>query len=110
MRPENGIDLLPLSGGDAQARIAELRPDGYVMNDPEYGPYLSVELAGAARDLRIVVYHGQTRTAADYEPFMDVTALRERGIVLTTGPGTVTEAVSEGTMGCCSRSTSTSRP
>jgi glyoxylate reductase len=29
---------------------------------------------------------------------MDVAALRERGIVLTTGPGTVTEAVSEGTL------------
>jgi glyoxylate reductase len=29
---------------------------------------------------------------------MDVAGLRERGIVLTTGPGTVTEAVSEGTL------------
>jgi lactate dehydrogenase-like 2-hydroxyacid dehydrogenase len=94
---ENGIELVPLGEGDLSSRLAELRPDAYVMNDPDYGPYLSPELAAVAGGLRIVVYHGQTRTAADYEPFMDVAALRERGIVLTTGPGTVTEAVSEAT-------------
>jgi glyoxylate reductase len=93
-----GIELVRLEGDDTASRLAELCPDGYVMNDPDYGPYLSAGLAEAARDLRIVVYHGQTRAAADYEPFMDVAALRERGIVLTTGPGTVTEAVSEGTL------------
>jgi glyoxylate reductase len=95
---ENGIELVPLDADDASARLAELQPAAYVMNDPDYGPYLSAELADAAGGLRIVVYHGQTRTAADYEPFMDVAALRERGIVVTTGTGTVTEAVSEATL------------
>jgi lactate dehydrogenase-like 2-hydroxyacid dehydrogenase len=95
---ENGVDLVSVGGDDASTRIAELRPDGYVMNDPDYGPYLSAELADAIGGLRIVVYHGQTRTAADYEPVMDVAALRQRGIVLTTSPGTATEAVAEGTL------------
>jgi hypothetical protein len=35
---ENGIDLVPLGEGDVPARAAELRPRGYVMNDPDYGP------------------------------------------------------------------------
>jgi lactate dehydrogenase-like 2-hydroxyacid dehydrogenase len=95
---ENGIELVRLGERDPSSRLAELRPDAYVMNDPDYGPYLSPELADAIGGLRIVVYHGQTTTAADYEPFMDVAALCERGIVLTTGPGTVTEAVSEATL------------
>jgi lactate dehydrogenase-like 2-hydroxyacid dehydrogenase len=89
---------VPLGGHEVASRLAELRPDAYVMNDPDYGPYLSGELAEAAGGLRIVVYHGQTRTAADYEPFMDVATLRGRGIVLTTAAGTATEAVSEATL------------
>jgi lactate dehydrogenase-like 2-hydroxyacid dehydrogenase len=94
----NGIELVPLGVDDAAPRLAQLRPAAYVMNDPDYGPYLSADLADAARGLAIVVYHGQTRTAADYEPFMDVAGLRKRGIVLSTGPGTATGAVSEATL------------
>lgn len=95
---ENGIEFVPLGGDDVASRLAELRPEAYVMNDPDYGPYLSADLADAAAELAIVVYHGQTRTAADYEPIMEVAALRQQGIVLTTGPGTATEPVAEATI------------
>jgi lactate dehydrogenase-like 2-hydroxyacid dehydrogenase len=87
-----GIRFAPLAGGGTEVtpgqageRLAELRPAGYLMNYPRYGPRLSGPLADAAGgSLRIVTYLGATRELAAYEPFFDVAALRERGIVLTS--------------------------
>jgi hypothetical protein len=51
-----GVELVPLGldgtpvtrAEEAAERLALLRPGGYLMNYPSYGPYLSAELADAA--------------------------------------------------------------
>jgi phosphoglycerate dehydrogenase-like enzyme len=100
---ELGVQFTPLGPGgaavlrpeEAAERLALLRPAGYLMNHPCYGPYLSAELADAAGgSLRIVTYVGATREPGVYETFFDVTALRERGVVLTA-PGVPSLAVAE---------------
>jgi lactate dehydrogenase-like 2-hydroxyacid dehydrogenase len=88
---ELGIQLVPLGRDNAPVqrpeeaaeRLALLRPAGYLMNYPCYGPYLSAELADAAGSLRIVTYMGATREPGVYETFFDVAGLRNRNVVLT---------------------------
>lgn len=97
-----GVEFVPLGpegrpvtrAQDAAERLAALRPAGYVMNHPSYGPYLSAELADAAGDLRIVTYMGATRELAVYEEFFDVAGLRARGVILTA-PAVPSLAVAE---------------
>ena len=87
-----GVELMPLGPGgapvtgaaEAAERLALLRPGGYLMNHPSYGPYLSAELADAAGgSLRIVTYIGATRELGAYRQFFDVAALRARNVILT---------------------------
>jgi len=87
-----GLEFVPLGpggqpvtqAGEAAGRLALLRPAGYLMNHPCYGPYLSAELADAAGGrLRIVTYMGATRELRVYEEFFDVARLRARGVTLT---------------------------
>ncbi len=87
-----GVALIPLGSGGARVsgaeeaaeRLALLRPGGYLMNHPSYGPRLSGELADAAGgSLRIVTYIGATRELGAYEQFFDAAALRARDVVLT---------------------------
>jgi phosphoglycerate dehydrogenase-like enzyme len=87
-----GVELMPLGLGgapvtdaeEAAERLALLQPGGYLMNHPSYGPYLSAELADAARGrLRIVTYVGATRELGAYHQFFDVNGLRARNVVLT---------------------------
>jgi glyoxylate reductase len=87
-----GIELMPLGSGgapvtgaeEAAERLALLRPGGYLMNHPSYGPRLSGEVADAAGgSLRIVTYIGATRELGAYEQFFDAAALRSRRVVLT---------------------------
>jgi lactate dehydrogenase-like 2-hydroxyacid dehydrogenase len=69
---------------EAAERLALLRPAGYLMNHPCYGPYLSAGLADAAGGtLRIVTYMGATRDLGVYEAFFDVAALRNRNVLIT---------------------------
>src|SRR5579863_3134350 len=98
-----GVRFIPLGRGgapvtgaeEAAARLAELRPAGYLMNHPYYGPYLSAELADAAGgSLRIVTYMGATRELAVYQEFLDVAGLQERQVVLTA-PAVPSLAVAE---------------
>ncbi|HEX4212784.1 MAG TPA: NAD(P)-dependent oxidoreductase [Candidatus Dormibacteraeota bacterium] len=80
---------------EAAGRLALLRPGGYLMNHPWYGPYLSVEAADAAcGGLRIVTYMGATREARVYDTFFDVAGLRRRGVLLTS-PALPSLAVAE---------------
>jgi lactate dehydrogenase-like 2-hydroxyacid dehydrogenase len=87
-----GVELVPLGLGgvpvtgaeEAAGRLAQLRPGGYLMNHPSYGPYLSGELADAAGgSLRVVTYIGATRELGAYEQFFDVAGLRARNVLLT---------------------------
>jgi lactate dehydrogenase-like 2-hydroxyacid dehydrogenase len=87
-----GVELMPLglSGApvtgaeEAAERLALLRPGGYLMNHPSYGPYLSAELADAAGgSLRIVTYIGATRELDAYKEFFDVAGLQARNVMLT---------------------------
>jgi phosphoglycerate dehydrogenase-like enzyme len=95
-----GAQFTPLSvrGTDPAVRLAGLRPDGYLVNDPQRGsPYLSAGLIGAAGNLKIVTYMGETLTAEDYAPYLDLEALSDRRIVVTTTPGPAI-SVAEGTI------------
>jgi lactate dehydrogenase-like 2-hydroxyacid dehydrogenase len=80
-----GADGAPvLQAADAAERLALLRPGGYLMNHPCYGPYLSADLADAAAgSLRIVTYMGATRELGSYESCFDVAGLRERHVIIT---------------------------
>jgi lactate dehydrogenase-like 2-hydroxyacid dehydrogenase len=87
-----GVELMPLGPAgapvtapeEAAERLALLRPGGYLMNYPSYGPYLSGELADAAGGgLRVVTYIGATRELGAYEQFFDVAGLRARHVVVT---------------------------
>jgi phosphoglycerate dehydrogenase-like enzyme len=98
-----GVEFVPLGhdgapvlrSEEAAERLALLRPAGYLMNHPCYGPYLSAELAEAAGgSLRIVTYMGATRELRVYEAFFDVAGLRARNVVLTA-PGVPSLAVAE---------------
>ena len=85
-----GVEFVTLSPLDADAvrlQLGELRPQGYLLNWPDLGPFLSGELADAAGALRLATYCGQSPDPAFYTENLDVSALRERGIVLTTTPG-----------------------
>jgi phosphoglycerate dehydrogenase-like enzyme len=79
---------------EAAQRLTMLRPAGYLMNHPCYGPFLSAELADAAGGLRIVTYMGATRELQVYEEFFDITALQERKVTLTA-PSVPSLAVAE---------------
>lgn len=98
-----GLEFVPLGAGgrpvtdaaEAAERLALLRPAGYLMNHPCYGPYLSAGLADAAGGgLRIVTYIGATREPGAYEEFLDVAGLRDRGVILTA-PAVPSLAVAE---------------
>jgi phosphoglycerate dehydrogenase-like enzyme len=90
-----GVDGSPVTdAGEAARRLAALRPAGYLMNHPSYGPYLSAGLADAAGGLRIVTYMGATRELQVYEAFVDITALRDRHVTLTP-PAVPSLAVAE---------------
>jgi lactate dehydrogenase-like 2-hydroxyacid dehydrogenase len=87
-----GVRFIPLGRDGARVqrpeeaaeRLALLRPAGYLMNHPCYGPYLSAHLADAAgSSLRIVTYLGASREVGAYEGCVDVTALRDRKVILT---------------------------
>jgi glyoxylate reductase len=79
-----GFDGRPVTqAGEAAERLALLRPAGYLMNHPCYGPYLSAELANSAGGLRIVTYMGATRELGVYQAFFDVAWLHDRGVILT---------------------------
>jgi phosphoglycerate dehydrogenase-like enzyme len=89
---ELGLEFAPLGPGgapvltaaEAASRLASLRPAAYLMNYPCYGPYLSGQLADTAGgSLRIVTYVGASREPGAYEPVLDVTGLRARGVLLT---------------------------
>lgn len=91
-----GVELVPLGPGgapvtgveEAAERLALLRPGGYLMNHPNYGPHLSGELADAAGgSLRIVTYVGATRELGAYEQFFDAAGLRARNVTLTAPCG-----------------------
>jgi glyoxylate reductase len=79
-------------------RLSELGPRGYLMNWPEIGPYVDTDLLAAAPDLRIVTYMGQSPEAYFYTDYMDLDALRGRGILATTTPDTGDHPVAETTM------------
>lgn len=72
--------------GAVAGQLAAVRPAGYLLNWPDLGPYLTGELADAAGALRIVSYLGQSPEPDFYRPYLELDALRERGIVLTTTP------------------------
>jgi lactate dehydrogenase-like 2-hydroxyacid dehydrogenase len=87
-----GVELMPLGRNGARVtgaeeaaeRLALLRPGGYLMNHPSYGPYISGDLADAGGgSLRVVTYIGATREIGAYEQFFDAAALRARDVVLT---------------------------
>jgi lactate dehydrogenase-like 2-hydroxyacid dehydrogenase len=87
-----GVELVPLGPGgapviapaEAAERLALLRPGGYLMNYPSYGPFLSGELADAANgSLRVVTYVGATREPGAYQQILDVAGLRARNVVVT---------------------------
>jgi lactate dehydrogenase-like 2-hydroxyacid dehydrogenase len=89
---ELGVQFAPLGQDgapvlrreEAAQRLALLRPAGYLMNHPCYGPYLSAELADAAGgSLRIVTYVGATRELGAYAAFFDIAGLRDRNVVIT---------------------------
>lgn len=87
---EIGVEFVTLGSLEPDAvalQLAEHRPHGYLFNWPELGAFLSGELADAAGGLRIVTYRGQSLEPAFYTEQMDVAALRERGILVTTTPG-----------------------
>jgi len=67
-------------------QLAARRPEGYLLNWPDLGPYLDGELADAAEQLAIVTYLGQSPEPAFYTDSMDVAALQDRGIVTTHAP------------------------
>jgi phosphoglycerate dehydrogenase-like enzyme len=92
---ELGVQFVPLGRNgaavlrpeEAAERLALLRPGGYLMNYPSYGPYLSAGMADAAGSLRIVTYIGATRELGAYEAFFDVGGLRKRNVVITAPCG-----------------------
>jgi lactate dehydrogenase-like 2-hydroxyacid dehydrogenase len=87
-----------LEPAEVARRLSEMRPNGYLMNWPDIGPYLGADLLAAAPDLRIVTYMGQSPDAHFYTDYMDLDGLRERGILATTTPDTGDHPVAETTM------------
>jgi glyoxylate reductase len=81
------VTLDPLEPGEVARQLAEHQPHGYLMNWPDLGPFLSGELADAADGLRIATYCGQSPEPSFYTHQMDVRALWDRGVVVTTTPG-----------------------
>src|SRR5437879_3776850 len=81
-----GVVFAPIAAPSILSdRLAELRPGGYLVNDPGWHPtYLSRELIEAAADLQLVTYMGSTFEASDYAAFFDLDALRELQVVFTT--------------------------
>lgn len=92
-----GVELLPVAGADVAAALPELDPQGYLTNPfgrqdgrpdgAQDGPRLTAELLAAAPNLRVVTYMGASREPADYAPYVDLAALRDRGIAFTSTPG-----------------------
>ena len=102
------VEFAPLAAGDddLERRLSELRPDGYLVNDPGWNPpFLSAEAIEAASNLRLVTYMGATLVPEDYAPYFDLDALRRRQIVLTSTTGT-TISVAEERLHSCWRSIS----
>jgi phosphoglycerate dehydrogenase-like enzyme len=81
-----GVQVLPVAAADVPEALAELNPHGYLMNSfvPPDGPRLTLDLLRAAPGLRVVTYLGAPRELADYDPFVDLAALRKRGIAFTS--------------------------
>jgi lactate dehydrogenase-like 2-hydroxyacid dehydrogenase len=90
--------LRSLEPADVARQLADVRPQGYLMNWPHIGPYLSADLIAAAPDLRIVTYVGQSPDASAYTDYMDLAALHERAILATTTPDTGDHPVAETTL------------
>src|SRR5207244_2528437 len=75
---EHGVEFAALDGGeeDVVSRLSELRPRGFLVNDPGWHrPYLSAELIDAAGSLELVTYMGATMVAEDYAQNVDLDAL-----------------------------------
>ena len=81
------VTLDPLDPGAVKRQLAAVRPQGYLLSWPDLGPYVSGELVDAAGGLRIVTYCGQSPEPAFYTENLGLTALGERGILITTTPG-----------------------
>lgn len=81
------VTLDPLDAASVRAQLAAVRPHGYLLNWPDLGPFVSGELADAAERLVIVTYCGQSLEPSFYVDNLDLAALRDRGIVVTTAPG-----------------------
>lgn len=79
--------LQGLSPESVARQLTTHQPDGYLQNWPDIGPRLTGELADCAGGLRIATYCGQSQETAFYAEYMDVGALRRRGVVVTTTPG-----------------------
>lgn len=92
-----GVRLLPLEPGDVAEQLRVARPGGYLINHPDNGPYLSSDLIDAAGYLKLVTYLGQSAEPAAYTDFMDLEALRARGIPVTYAPSD-TSSVAESAM------------
>jgi phosphoglycerate dehydrogenase-like enzyme len=92
------VTLSPLDADAVRVQLEDLRPHGYLLTWPELGPFVDEALAEAAGDLRLVTYAGQSTEPAFYTANLDVAALEERGITLTTMPGAHL-AVAEAAMG-----------
>jgi phosphoglycerate dehydrogenase-like enzyme len=84
-----GVELVPVAAGDVAAALPELDPQGYLVNSfgPRDGPRLTAGLLAAAPGLRVVTCMGAARDPADYAPYVDLAALRDRGIAVTSTAG-----------------------
>jgi glyoxylate reductase len=84
-----GVELVPVGAADVAAALPVLDPQGYLMNSfgPPDGPRVTAELLATAPGLRVVTYMGAARYPADYGPYVDLAALRERGIAFTATVG-----------------------
>ena len=81
------VVLSPLDADAVHAQLEDLRPNAYLLTWPDLGPFVGKEFADAAGDLRLVTYAGQSPESAFYTSNLDVAALQQRGIPLTTMPG-----------------------
>ena len=81
------VVLSPLDADAVHAQLEDLRPNAYLLTWPDLGPFVGKEFADAAGDLRLVTYAGQSPESAFYTSNLDVAALQEGGIPLTTMPG-----------------------
>ncbi len=88
------VRLDPLDPDAVSGQLRRHRPLGYLLNWPDLGPFVDADLADAAGGLRIVTYLGQSPEPAFYVDALDLDALRDRSIVVTTAPG-AEDAVAE---------------